>query len=40
MTDVNVQFFSNLNGLTLSNIWGDMIRLLDTCLVNGKNLPK
>lgn len=34
-TDVDVQFFSHLNGLTLSNTWGDMIRLLDTCLVNG-----
>lgn len=34
-TDVDVQFFSHLNGLTLSNNWGDMIRLLDTCLVNG-----
>lgn len=34
-TDVDVQFFSHLNGLTLSNNWGDLIRLLDTCLVNG-----
>lgn len=34
-TDVDVQFFSHLNGLTLSNNWGDMIRLLDACLVNG-----
>ncbi|MFW2149121.1 hypothetical protein ACK2M2_13475 [Acinetobacter sp. TY1] len=34
-TDVDVQFFSHLNGLTLGNNWGDMIRLLDTCLVNG-----
>lgn len=34
-TDVNVQFFSHLNGLVLSNTWGDMVRLLDTCLVNG-----
>lgn len=33
------QFFSHLNGLTLSNTWGDMVRLLDTCLVNGKPLP-
>jgi len=39
MTDVNVQFFSHLNGLTLGNNWGDLIRLLDTCLVNGKPLP-
>ncbi|KAB0629336.1 hypothetical protein F7R25_37880, partial [Burkholderia stagnalis] len=23
------------NGLTLGNNWGDLIRLLDTCLVNG-----
>ena len=38
-TDVDVQFFSHLNGLTLSNNWGDMIRLLDTCLVNGLPLP-
>lgn len=34
-TDVNVQYFSHLNGLNLGNNWGDMIRLLDTCLVNG-----
>ena len=34
-TDVDVQYFSHLNGLVLSNNWGDMIRLLDTCLVNG-----
>lgn len=34
-TDVDVQYFSHLNGLTLGNNWGDMIRLLDTCLVNG-----
>ena len=33
--DVDVQYFSHLNGLTLGNNWGDMIRLLDTCLVNG-----
>lgn len=38
-TDVNVQFFSHLNGLVLSNTWGDMVRLLDTCLVNGLALP-
>ncbi|MEQ1156642.1 hypothetical protein [Acinetobacter johnsonii] len=38
-TDVDVQFFSHLNGLTLSNNWGDMIRLLDACLVNGITLP-
>ena len=34
-TDVDVQYFSHLNGLVLGNNWGDMIRLLDTCLVNG-----
>ena len=34
-TDIDVQFFSHLNRLTLSNNWGDLIRLLDTCLVNG-----
>lgn len=38
-TDVDVQFFSHLNGLVLSNNWGDMIRLLDACLVNGVELP-
>ncbi|TNX85350.1 hypothetical protein FHY67_14955, partial [Acinetobacter radioresistens] len=34
-TDVDVQFFSHLNGLVLDHNWGDLIRLLDTCLVNG-----
>lgn len=34
-TDVQVQFFSHLNGLVLGNNWGDMVRLLDSCLVNG-----
>lgn len=34
-TDVDVQYFSHLNGLMLGNNWGDLIRLLDTCLVNG-----
>ncbi|SPL71738.1 hypothetical protein [Acinetobacter stercoris] len=34
-SDVEVQFFSHLNGLKLDNNWGDLIRLLDTCLVNG-----
>lgn len=34
-TDVDVQFFSHLNGLNLGSDWGDLIRLLDTCLVNG-----
>jgi len=38
-TDVDVQFFSHLNGLTLGNNWGDLIRLFDTCLVTGKDLP-
>lgn len=38
-TDVDVQFFSHLNGLVLGNNWGDMIRLLDACLVNGITLP-
>lgn len=34
-TDVDVQFFSHLNGLTLGNNWGDLIRLLDKTLVTG-----
>lgn len=34
-TDVDVQYFSHLNGLTLGNNWGDMIRLLDKTLVTG-----
>ena len=34
-TDVDVQYFSHLNGLVLSNNWGDMIRLLDKTLVTG-----
>jgi hypothetical protein len=34
-TDVNVQYFSHLNGLTLGNNWGDLIRLLDKALVTG-----
>ncbi|OTG88894.1 hypothetical protein [Acinetobacter sp. ANC 3813] len=38
-TDIDVQYFSHLNGLTLGNNWGDLIRLLDTCLVNGLALP-
>ena len=38
-TDVDVQYFSHLNGLMLGNNWGDLIRLLDTCLVNGLALP-
>lgn len=38
-TDIGVQYFSHLNGLVLGNNWGDLIRLLDTCLVNGLSLP-
>ncbi|OTG62852.1 hypothetical protein B9T29_06425 [Acinetobacter sp. ANC 3903] len=34
-TDVDVQFFSHLNGLVLGNNWGDLIRLLDKVLVTG-----
>lgn len=34
-TDIDVQYFSHLNGLVLGNNWGDLIRLLDKCLVNG-----
>lgn len=34
-TDVDVQYFSHLNGLTLGNNWGDLIRLLDKALVAG-----
>jgi len=34
-TDVDVQYFSHLNGLTLGNSWGDLIRLLDKALVTG-----
>ena len=34
-TDLNVQFFSHLNDLTLGNNWGDLIRLLDKALVTG-----
>lgn len=34
-TDVDVQFFSHLNGLTLGNNWGDLIRMLDKALVTG-----
>lgn len=33
------QYFSHLNGLSLGNIVGDLIKLLDICLVNGKPLP-
>lgn len=34
-TDVDVQYFSHLNGLVLGNNWGDLIRLLDKALVTG-----
>ncbi|QQN40795.1 hypothetical protein [Acinetobacter sp. CS-2] len=34
-TDVNVQYFSHLNGLALGNNWGGLIRLLDKTLVTG-----
>lgn len=34
-TDVDVQYFNHLNGLTLDNNWGDLIRLLDKALVTG-----
>lgn len=34
-TDVDVQFFSHLNGLTLGNNWGDLIRSLDKALATG-----
>ena len=34
-TDVDVQFFSHSNGLTLGNNWGDLIRMLDKTLVTG-----
>ena len=34
-TDVDVQYFSHLNGLNLDNNWGDLIRLLDKALVTG-----
>ena len=34
-TDVDVQYFSHLNDLTLGNNWGDLIRLLDKALVTG-----
>lgn len=39
-TDVDVQFFSHLNGLTLGNNWGDLIRLLDKALVTGINFTQ
>lgn len=39
-TDVDVQFFSHLNGLVLGNNWGDLIRLLDKTLVTGINFTQ
>ncbi|MDH1706233.1 hypothetical protein [Acinetobacter johnsonii] len=33
--DVDVQYFSHLNGLVLGNNWGDLIRVLDKALVTG-----
>lgn len=38
-TDTKVQFFSHLNGLVIDNNWGDLIALLDICLVSGLSLP-
>lgn len=37
--DTSVQFFSHKNGLSLDNRWGDLINLLDMCLVKGVVLP-
>lgn len=34
-TDLKVQFFSHINNIALGNNWGDLIRMLDICLVNG-----
>jgi len=39
-TDVDVQYFSHLNGLVLGNNWGDLIRLLDKTLVTGIDLTQ
>lgn len=39
-TDVDVQYFSHLNGLALGNNWGDLIRLLDKALVTGIDLTQ
>lgn len=39
-TDVGVQFFSDLNGLTMtSTLVGEIIKNFDICLVNGIELP-
>ncbi|MCF9045964.1 hypothetical protein [Acinetobacter nectaris] len=37
--DTSVQFFIRENGLFLNNRWGDLISVLDTCLVTGLLLP-
>lgn len=39
-TDVDVQFFSHLNGLYPGNKWGDLIRMLDKALVTGINFTQ
>ena len=39
-TDVDVQYFSHLNGLILGNNWGDLIRVLDKVLVTGINFTQ
>lgn len=33
--NLTTQFFSQTNGLVLSNSWGQLVTLLDACLVNG-----
>ena len=38
--ETNTQYFSHFNGITLSNTWGDLIRLLDTVLVNGLTISQ
>ena len=38
--DVDVQYFSHLNGLVLGDNWGDLIRLLDKVLVTGVNFTQ
>ena len=37
-TDVDVQFFSHSNGLTLGNNWGDLIWGVDIETGEGQNL--
>lgn len=39
MSNLGAQYFSHLNGLSLTNSWGEMIRILDICLVDGLTLP-